>query len=146
MANMSDYLENKLIDALFRGGSFTFPSTVYIGLCTASPNDASTGSSCNEVSGGNYARQSVACNSSNFQDTAGGTAATSSGTTGTTKNVSAISWSGVTWAATVTSLVICDAASGGNILFYGDLASSKTVSSGDTFTLTAAGVSVQIDN
>ena len=40
MAAMSDYLENKLIDQIFRGQAYSFPSTLYIGLLTSAPTDA----------------------------------------------------------------------------------------------------------
>lgn len=38
MASMSDYLENKLIDAIFRNVSFTPPTPIYFALYTAAPS------------------------------------------------------------------------------------------------------------
>lgn len=146
MAGMSNYLENKLIDHLFRATSYSAPATLYIALCTAAPTDASTGSTLTEVSGGNYARQSVTSGTGTWQTSQGDTTSTSSGTNGTTNNVSTITWSGVTWAATVTHVAICDALTAGNVLFWGALAASKIVSSGDTFQFSANTLQIQLDS
>jgi hypothetical protein len=56
MAEMSNYLENALINATLRNTSYTSPATVYVGLYTTDPTDADTGT---EVSGGSYARTAV---------------------------------------------------------------------------------------
>ena len=49
MAEMSNYLEDALINATLRATTFTSPATVYVSLHTADPTDAGTGT---EVSGG----------------------------------------------------------------------------------------------
>ena len=54
MAELSDYLEDKLLDHVLRGTSYTSPTTVYVGLYTTDPGDDNSGT---EVSGGSYARQ-----------------------------------------------------------------------------------------
>jgi hypothetical protein len=54
--SMTDYLENKIIDAFFRAQAFTMPATIYVSLHTAACSDSSTGT---EVSGGSYARVAV---------------------------------------------------------------------------------------
>ena len=148
MANMSNYLENKLIDFIFRGKSYTAPATIYIALCTATPTDSSTGSTITEVSGGNYARQSLAADTTNWAATNGAASTTdpSSGTSGTTSNNSDIVWSGVTWSATVTSIAICDASTNGNMLFWGSLNANQTVTSGNTVTISTSALTIQIDN
>lgn len=148
MANMSDYLENKVVDSLFRAVAFTPPTTLYIALCTATPTDSSTGTTITEVSGGNYARQSITSNTTNWAATDGATLTTnpSGGTSGTTSNNAAINWTAVTWAATITALAICDAATNGNVLFWGALTASKVVSSGDTVTIAISQLTAQIDN
>jgi hypothetical protein len=145
MASMSNYLENKLIDFLLRGQSFTAPTTVYFALCTSTPTDASTGSTISEVSGGNYSRQSLTCNATNFLSTQGNTSTPSSGTNGTTSNNSTIAWSSVTWTATITAVAICDASSGGNLLWYAALGSSKTINSSDSVSFAVGDLTLQID-
>lgn len=146
MASMSNYLENKLVDFLFRGVSYTPPTTLYIALCTAAPTDASTGSTLTEVSGGNYSRQAFASNATNWFTTNGDNVATSSGTNGTTGNSVAILWASVTWSATVTDVAICDALTGGNVLFYSTLASSKTIAPTDSLSFAINSLTIQIDN
>jgi len=57
MSAMSDYLENKLVDHIFRGVSFTAPAALHVALFTAAPSDSGGGT---EVSGGSYARAALA--------------------------------------------------------------------------------------
>ena len=59
MAEMSNYLENGLLNAVLRATSYTSPTTVYVGLYTSDPGEANTGT---EVSGGSYARKSATFN------------------------------------------------------------------------------------
>lgn len=145
MAAMSDYLENKLIDQVFRGQAYTFPTSLYIGLLTVAPTDSTAGT---EVSGSAYARVTVANTLANWAGTQGaGTTVASSGTTGTTSNNAIISFPTptATW-GTVVAFGIYDAASAGNLLFYGTLSVAKTINNGDTVTFPAAALSIQIDN
>lgn len=146
MSNMSNYLENKLIDFLLRGASFSAPSSLYIALCTAAPTDASTGSTITEVSGGNYARQSFASNTTNWSTTDGNNNATSAGTNGTSTNSVVISWSGATWTGTVTHIAVCDSLTGGNVLFYSSISPSVSVLSGDSISFAVGSLTIQIDN
>lgn len=141
MSAMSDYLENKLVDQIFRGTAYTFPTTLYVGLLTAAPSDAGGGT---EVSGGSYARASIAASLANFAGTQGaGTTVASTGTGGSTSNNTAITFAtpSATW-GTVTHFGIYDAASGGNLLFWGALTISKTINQADTVTFPAASLSV----
>ena len=147
---MSNYLENQLIDHIFRGDSFSAVSTIAIALCTAAPTDASTGATITEVANSNsYARVSINPSTTNWLDTAGGTAGTSSGTTGTTSNGVAINFptASGSW-GTITHVAICDSATwgAGNVLFWGALATSKTITDQDTFSFSVSNLSVQIDN
>ncbi len=48
MAEMSNYLENALINATLRATTFTSPSVVYVGLYTADPTDAGSGNGVSE--------------------------------------------------------------------------------------------------
>lgn len=145
MAAMTDYLENKIIDWLFRGQTFTPPAGLHMGLLTAAPSDSAAGT---EVSGNNYARVNLAPSLTNWAGTQAAASTTAStGTSGTTSNNSAINFptpSG-TW-GTVTHFAIYDASTAGNMLFYGALTTSKTINSGDTVSFAAAALTVQIDN
>jgi hypothetical protein len=123
MGSKSDYLENALLDHVLGGGDYTRPATVYVGLWTAALDDASTGSTAGEVSGGSYARVAVTNNATNWPAAASG--AKSNGTAITFPQASA-DW------GTVTHFAILDAAAGGNILYWGALTNSKTIQNGDT--------------
>jgi hypothetical protein len=129
MSAMSDYLENKLIDHVFRNTSYTIPSTIYVGLLTAAPSDSGGGT---EVSGGSYARVQVGPSVSAWESTNGTTSGASSGTGGLTSNDAAITFPtpSANWGS-ITHFGIFDAVSSGNLLFWGALTTPKTVNNGD---------------
>lgn len=138
MSNASDYLENQLVDHIFRASTFARPGTLYFALFTAiAGGDAN---SVTEVTGGSYARVAVTSNNTNFNGTHGSTTGSSSGTGGNTTNAVAITFPAPTanW-GTVVGYGIYDAASSGNLLIWGNLNSSKTVNNGDAAPSFAAG-------
>lgn len=141
MSAMSDYLENKLVDHLFRAQTFSAPANLYVGLLTAAPSDAGGGT---EVSGNNYSRVTVANSLANWAGTqSAGSTAASSGTGGQTSNNGSITFptpSG-NW-GTVSHFGIYDAASGGNLLFWGSLTISKTINQNDTVSFAAGSLTV----
>lgn len=145
-ASLSDYLENKLIDAFLRGQSYTMPATVYVALATTSGSDSACGT---EVTGGSYARVSVSSSTANWAGTqSAGSTSASSGTNGTTSNNNAITFPAPTanWGS-VTEFCIFDASSSGNLLFRAALTTPKTVNNGDAAPSFAAGaLTFQIDN
>lgn len=146
MSALSDYLENKIIDWLLRGQTFTPPATVYVGLLTVAPSDAGGGT---EVTGGSYTRVAVASSLANWagSQSAGSTTA-SSGTGGTTSNNAAVTFPAPTanW-GTVVAFGVYDASSAGNLLFYASLTTSKTINNGDAAPSFAAGaLTFQADN
>lgn len=146
MAAMTDYLENKIIDQIFRGQAYTFPTTLYVALFTANPTDSAAGT---EVTGGSYARVAVVASLANFAGTQSAASTTAStGTTGTTSNNGTVTFPAPTasWGV-ITGIAICDAASAGNQLFFGALTTSKTVNNGDAApSFAAAALTLQIDN
>lgn len=129
MSSMSDYLENKLIDHLFRGTAFTAPATLYFALFTAAPSDSGGGT---EATGGSYARVAVTPNSTNFRNTQNSGTGASTGTGGVTGNLTAITFPAPTanWGS-VTHLGVFDASSAGNLICWAALAAAKTVNNGD---------------
>lgn len=145
MAAMTDYLENKLIDQLFRGQAYTFPATLYVALFTAAPSDVGGGT---EVTGGSYARVGVASSLANWAGTQGaGTTVASSGTGGQTSNNAVITFPTPTagW-GTITHFGIFDATSSGNLLLYGAVTTQKTIGSGDPTDFPIASLVFTIDN
>lgn len=146
MSAMSDYLENKIIDWLFRQQAYAPPATLHMGLLTAAPSDTGGGTEC---SGGSYARVAVASSLVNFAGTqSAGSTVASSGTSGTTSNNVAVTFPAPTgdWGR-ATHFAIYDAASAGNLLFWGTLGAAKNINNGDSAPSFAAGtLTVQIDN
>lgn len=125
----TNYLENKLIDQIFRGRAYTFPTSLWLALFTVSPSDAGGGT---EVSGGDYERFELPCDFSTFKSTQGTTAdEDSSGTGGMTSNAIVIEYPtpSANW-GTIVAIGIFDADTDGNMLFWGPLNASKTVNLG----------------
>ena len=138
---MSDYLENKMIDQLFRGQTAPTTSTLYVALLTAAPSDSGGGT---EVSGGSYARVAVTSSLANWAGTqSAGSTTASSGTGGQTSNNIAITFPtpSATW-GTATHFGIYDASTGGNLLFHGELSIAKTINESDTVTFPVGTLSV----
>ena len=129
MAGFSDYLEDKVLNHVFGGNGYTAPSTLYVALYTVAPDDTGGGT---EVTGGSYARQTATF--------------TVSGTSPTTAtNAAAIEYPTATANyGTVTSVGILDASSGGNLLAYADLDTSKVVSTGDVFRFDAGDLDITL--
>ena len=129
MAAFSDYLENKVLGHVFGGTAYTAPTTLYVALYTVAPSDTGGGT---EVSGGAYARQTATF--------------TVSGTNPTTaSNTAAIEYPTATADyGTVVAVGILDASSGGNLLAYSTLDSSKVVSSGDVFRFNAGDLDITL--
>ena len=127
MAEMSNFLENALINATLRNTSYTSPATVYVGLYTTDPTDANTGT---EVSGGSYARTAVTFGAPSNGVTTNSAAVEFPQATG--------SWGTVGW------IGILDASSGGNLLYHTPLDASKTIASGDIFKIATGSLSVTL--
>lgn len=156
MTALTNTAENKLLDWLLRGQAIglngasaaagTGLTNVYIGLFTANPSDTGGGT---EVTGGSYARVTVACSLANWAGTqSAGSTAVSSGTSGTTSNNNAITFPTPTanW-GTITGMGAFDASSGGNLLFWSALTANKTVNNGDPApSFPAASLTFQIDD
>jgi hypothetical protein len=102
---------------------------LYVALYTVAPDDTGGGT---EVTGGSYVRQTGAF--------------TVSGTSPTTaSNSAAIEYPTATADyGTVVAVGILDASSGGNLLAYADLTTSKTVSTGDVFRFDAGDLDITL--
>lgn len=131
MAALTDYLENKLVDWLLRGQTFTPPATLYVALFTTAPADDGTGGV--EVSGGSYARVAVTSNTTNWDNTQGAdSTAVSSGTGGSVGNrVNFIFPSPTADWGLVVSFGLFDASTGGNCLMVADIMTARTILNGD---------------
>lgn len=143
----SDYSENHAIDHVFRATAWTAPSSHWIGLSTTACSDSATGTEVS-TSGTGYARAAYNPSTTNWANTQDSGSGASTGTSGQTKNLVAISYSAPTanW-NTVSHFFIIDSASGaGNIILCQALTASKTVNSGDaapSFAIGAITVTIQ---
>lgn len=124
--NLSNYLEDKLIDHFLGTTTYTMPSSVYVALYTVAPSDSGGGT---QVTGGSYARQVA-------------TFSASSG--GATSNTGNIDFAGMP-ACTVVAIGIFDNLTAGNLLLWGTLTSNKTVDAGDTLRIATGDLDISID-
>jgi len=127
MAEMSNFLENALINATLRNTTYTSVATVYVSLWTSDPTDAGSGT---EVSGGSYARTAVT-----FAAPSNGASTNSADVTFPTATAS---WGTVGW------IGINDAASSGNLLYHSPLDTAKAIDSGDIFKISTGNLSVTL--
>lgn len=130
--NLSNYLENKLLDHSLGLTSYTKPST-WVALFTADPGE--TGDQTNEVpTGRGYARQALTIDAA---------------AAGATQNDGALAFgpcTGSGW-GTVTHVAVVDNATiaAGNVLWYGPLAASKVIAVGDSFSIADADLDFSMD-
>ncbi len=124
MGAKTNYLEDAIINHIFRGIPYTPPAGLHVALFTA-VTDGEAGT-VTEVpaAGGGYARVSVPPGVANWAAPAGGN--------GTTSNVNAVTFPAPNaQLGQVTHWGIYDAAVGGNLLYYAPLTTPKTINNGD---------------
>lgn len=124
--NLTNYLENKLLDHFLGTTAYTMPNPVYVALFTVAPGDAGGGT---EVTGGSYARQ---------------TAAFTAASAGATSNSGNIDFTGMP-AATTVAIAIFDASTSGNMLVHGTLTTNKQTDAGDTLRIATGDLDISID-
>lgn len=131
MSSLSDYGESIALKWLFTTDTVTRPTAWYVGLFTAAPSDSGGGT---EVSGNGYARDAT------------GTM-TVSGTDPTLcTNSAAIEFapaSGGNW-GTITHIAIFDASTGGNMLGWAALSSSRIIYDGDILRIPAGDLDITL--
>lgn len=129
--SFSNYLENELLDHFLMQGDYTSPSNVYVALSTTDPTEDGTG--ITEPADG-YSRVST------------GAADWEAAASGSISNANDITFSEATgsW-GDISHFALFDASTGGNMLAYSALNSTKTVSSGDTPVFSAGDLTVSLD-
>lgn len=129
MADMSNYLEIKLLDLTLKGTAYAGFDRPYVSLHTSDPTDAGTGT---EVSGGSYARTRV-------------TMAAATGTGGSVASTADVTFPTATAAfGTVGWIGLWDSLSGGNMLYHTALDAAKTIDTGDVFKIVAGNLTVTL--
>jgi len=123
--SISDYLELKLLDAVFNSTSFVVTGDPWVSLHTADPGETGT----SECTGGSYVRKQVPFNPA---------------ASGALDNAAAIVWASMP-ACTVAGAGIWDAETTGNFLWGGLVTPNKTLNAGDTFQINAGDLDVALD-
>jgi len=125
--SLSNTFETHTLNYLFTATSVTRPTAWYVALFTSNPDEDASGT---EVSGGAYARQSVSF--------------TVSGNTAS--NSAAIEFPTATASyGTVTHIGVFDASSGGNLIAYAALSTSKAIDTGDVLRLPSSDLDITMD-
>ena len=115
----SNYLENKVLDHVLRVTSYSQPSGLWLALFNNTSTNAATnleaGTLTDEVStsGTAYTREAVT-----FAAASGGSSATSATVTFDTATAN--------WGS-ITHVAVMDAATSGNVLFWGAVTTAKTI-------------------
>ena len=126
----SNYVTERNLNSLYGGNAPTLstPATVWIALCSSAPTRTQTGTTIPELDESGYSRFEVTNNTTNWDDAA------LDGSDMAKKNAIVAEFGantgGTNWAA-ATHFAILDAASGGNLLDFGALSTSRTVQPGD---------------
>ena len=123
--NLTNTAENKMLDALVRTASYSADTPIKLALVTANGNDATAGT---EVSGGSYARQTIAFNAAS---------------SGSIDNDAVISFTNMP-TCTVVGIELWDSAGTPARLAYGSLTSSKALTSGDTLEFAAGSITLSL--
>jgi len=126
MSIMTNYLEEKLIDHLFKTTAYSHssPASWYIGLHTAAFGEDGSGGTEVSTSGTTYARVAVA-RGSGFTRASSSNIRTVENAANITFGVPSANW------GQVTHLGIWDATTSGNLIIEAQLQFSKTINNGD---------------
>jgi hypothetical protein len=130
MAALSTYAENQVVNFLLRGTTPTVPSQWFLALYTTNPTAFDTGAEIPFTGSSNYFRQPIT-----FGPPSNGSLA----------NTGEIDFppAGTTW-GNVAYAAIRDAATGGNLLFYGSLVLPRYINAGDVLRFLVGNVTVTV--
>lgn len=123
--NLPDTIENELLDQLVGASAFSVTTPIKLALVTANGSDSAAGT---EVTGGSYARQTIAWDAA---------------ASGQIANSAEINFTGMP-TCTVVGIEVYDSAGTPKRLMYGSLAASKSVTSGDTIQFAAGSITFSL--
>ena len=120
--SLTNYGENTMLTRFKNSGPY------YLALCTSAPKEVDGGT---EVSGASYARQQVEFGTPK---------------SGKMVNSAAIEFPTATesW-GTAVSWGLCDAESGGNLVWYGDITTPKDLLAGDIYRINTGNMTLTMD-
>jgi len=126
--SFSNTYETNVLKWTFTADAVTRPTSWYLGLFTANPNE--DGSGATEISGNGYARKAATF-------TVSGNLATTS---------AAVEFDVATGAwGTISHVAVFDAPTGGNQIAYAALAAAKTITADDVLRFPAGDVNITLD-
>jgi len=126
---------NNVMNLLFGKTEYTSPATLYLGLSKSAINEDGTGAT--EPSGSGYARCAIPNNKTSFSESSNGMVSN--------KIQFAFEESTGNW-GTITHVFIADAATGGNILYYDQLATSRIVQEASSLTFPIGALTFNLTN
>lgn len=129
MGSFTDYMEKAVLNAFCGNGSPLASTSVWVGLYTAAPSDASGGT---EATGGNYARKSSGAWTSAtalIANTATVTFATATGT----------------WGGSITHFALLDDSSTGNMIAWATLTAARTIVTNDVAIFAVGSMTIALD-
>ena len=131
MSSFNDYTENLVLTFLFTGSTATRPTAWYVGLFTAAPSDTGGGT---EVTGNGYARVVTGT------ITVSGTSPTLATNSAAIEFAAASggNWGVIGWAA------VFDSSTGGNMLAWAALTTSRTINDGDVLRIPAGSLDITL--
>lgn len=122
--SISDYAENKILDAVFNAVSFSV-AAVYVKLHTADPGE--TGATAPAA------------------NTTRAVASFANASAGSVVSDADVTWTNVPNAETYSHISLWDASTAGNCLWVGSLTTPKLVAVGDTFLIPSGQLTVNLD-
>jgi hypothetical protein len=133
--NMSLYLQNLILDHILRGETYTPPSTVYVGLVddNALDSELNNGDLTNEITSYTGDRKAMTFDSA-VQD----------GTASKSVNNAQVDFEDMP-NVNVKYSIICDSATGGNILFWLPAGIVKTIYEGDINRVRVGDIEISMD-
>lgn len=158
MSAASNYLENAVLDHVLRYGTAPYTGgTVYVALFAATSGETGAlatalESGTSTASAGNWGYYEVTTSGTDYGRKSVTFAAAGASVTGQIASNATVSFNVATAdynnaagsGATVRYMAIMDAATAGNVLFYGALTNAKTVNSGDQFTISSGNLTVSL--
>lgn len=130
--NMSNYLEERVLNHIFRGVASTAPTNLYVALFLNNPTDAGTGT---EVSGTGYVRKSITFSAP--VQVAG------KAVIGNEADIE-FAQAENNW-GTITHAAVYDALTGGSMYYYGALNNPKEIQTNDILKVLAGELKLTLD-
>lgn len=136
MANLTTATADSILDHVTGRTAYSMP-TVFVGLYTTNPTEpAGTGGTEVSTTSTAYARIALGT---------GGSSKMAAASSGSTASNADLTWTTATadW-GTVTGVGLFTASTGGSLIASGALTASKTVSSGDTFSISSGDLTLAL--